>query len=160
MPLLRQGRVDFARSYYRARDCELRPRGPSGGRIPILIGGEAPRMLHLAARHAELYNTGFPASPAALVERFAALDAACRDVGRNPAAVGRTVEVRVAPGTGPAAPASPALPTLGGPPEEMAAGIAAFHAVGADLVILHLADCPATAAIDVLARVVELVGAG
>jgi alkanesulfonate monooxygenase SsuD/methylene tetrahydromethanopterin reductase-like flavin-dependent oxidoreductase (luciferase family) len=28
VPLLRDGRVDFAGRYYRARNCELRPRGP------------------------------------------------------------------------------------------------------------------------------------
>src|SRR5712691_10300934 len=31
VPLLRSGHVDFDGKYYRARDCELRPRGPQAG---------------------------------------------------------------------------------------------------------------------------------
>src|SRR5881227_1304251 len=49
VPLLRTGRVDFAGTYYQARDCELRPRGPRIGGPPILIGARGPRMLRLAA---------------------------------------------------------------------------------------------------------------
>src|SRR3712207_5459950 len=36
--LLREGQVDFAGTYYQARECELRPRGPRPGGPPILIG--------------------------------------------------------------------------------------------------------------------------
>jgi len=60
VPLLRTGRVDFAGKYYQARDCELRPRGPRPGGPPILIGDKGPRMLRLAATHADLWNAEGP----------------------------------------------------------------------------------------------------
>jgi hypothetical protein len=36
--LLRHGQIDFAGTYYQARECELRPRGPRPNGPPILIG--------------------------------------------------------------------------------------------------------------------------
>src|SRR5438105_7361442 len=44
-PLLREGRVDFQGSYYRARDCELVPRGPRPAGPPLLVAAGGPRML-------------------------------------------------------------------------------------------------------------------
>src|SRR5215471_9977214 len=48
-PLLRRGAVDFQGKYYKARECELRPRGPRRQGPPILIGAppRLPRMLRL-----------------------------------------------------------------------------------------------------------------
>ena len=56
--LLREGQVDFEGTYYTARECELRPRGPRPDGPPILIGalGTGPRMLRLTARYADLWN--------------------------------------------------------------------------------------------------------
>src|SRR5262245_1573440 len=96
VPLLRQGRVDFEGQYYTARDCELAPRGPRAGGPPILIGGAGPRMLRLAARFADLYDTDFQLDPRPVVDRIAALEAACAEVGRDPAQIGRTAGFRLA----------------------------------------------------------------
>lgn len=96
VPLLRTGRVDFAGQYYQARDCELRPRGPRPGGPPILIGAKGPRMLRLAATYADLWNAEGPArQPEEISPLRQAGDAACVEVGRDPATLGRSASVVV-----------------------------------------------------------------
>ena len=94
-PLLKTGRVDFAGQYYRALDCEIRPRGPSTAGVPLLVGGAGPRMLELTARHADLWNTGYVSELATLAEKRATLATACAAVGREPTAIGVTVHLPV-----------------------------------------------------------------
>jgi alkanesulfonate monooxygenase SsuD/methylene tetrahydromethanopterin reductase-like flavin-dependent oxidoreductase (luciferase family) len=100
-PLLRRGCVDFAGTYYSARDCELRPRGPRPAGPPLLIGALAhgPRMLELTARYADTWNgwlAGGRSHPDVVPPLREAVDAACRGVGRDPATLGRTLTVGVA----------------------------------------------------------------
>lgn len=96
VPLLRTGRVDFAGTYYRARECELLPRGPRLGGPPILIGAKMPRMLGLAATYADLWNAEGPVQgPEEISSRQAAADAACITVGRDPVTLGRSASVVV-----------------------------------------------------------------
>ncbi len=57
VPLLHTGQVDFQGRYYRTPNCELRPRGPRASGPQILIGAAGPRMLRLAARYADAWNT-------------------------------------------------------------------------------------------------------
>ncbi len=54
--LLRDGHVDFVGRSYQARECELRPRGPRPGGMPIMIGAEGERLLQLTARHADAWK--------------------------------------------------------------------------------------------------------
>ena len=56
LPLLRQGRADFEGTFHAARDLEHRPVGPRPGRIPIMIGAKGPKMLRLAALHADIWS--------------------------------------------------------------------------------------------------------
>ena len=96
VPLLRTGRVDFAGTYYQARECELLPRGPRPGGPPILIGAKGPRMLSLAATYADLWNAEGPVrGPEEISSRQPAADAACIAVGRDPATLGRSASVVV-----------------------------------------------------------------
>ncbi len=96
VPLLRTGRVDFAGTYYQARNCELRPRGPRPGGPPILIGAKGPRMLRLAATYADLWNAEGPLQGLEQISsQQAAGDAACIAIGRDPAALGRSASVVV-----------------------------------------------------------------
>jgi alkanesulfonate monooxygenase SsuD/methylene tetrahydromethanopterin reductase-like flavin-dependent oxidoreductase (luciferase family) len=61
--------------------------------MPVLIGGSGPRMLRLAARHADIWNAvGTPDEGGALNQR---LDAACAAEGRDPASLVRTVSPRI-----------------------------------------------------------------
>jgi probable F420-dependent oxidoreductase len=100
-PLLREGRADFRGTYYRAEGTILAPRGPSPSGPPLLIGGTKPRMLHLVARYADLYNTDMIDSVARVRELAAMVRRACEEEGRDPATLPLTsfTTVRVlAPG--------------------------------------------------------------
>ncbi len=89
-PLLRDGHADFAGRYYQARDCEIAPRGPRPAGPPLLVGGEGPRMLTLAARYGDMWNTGYMGKPETMTEPLARIAGACRKVGRDPATLGVT----------------------------------------------------------------------
>ncbi len=151
--LLKHGAVDFAGRFSEARECELRPRGPRPGGPPILVGSSSPRMLGLTARYADGWNT-FHTSPEVLATRRAAVDAACRAAGRDPATLERTAAVRVNL-LGRAGSQGAATPPLGGPPEAIAAGLLAYAREGATH--LQLIPDPSTlAGIEALAPVLEL----
>ncbi|HET9345610.1 MAG TPA: LLM class flavin-dependent oxidoreductase [Candidatus Limnocylindrales bacterium] len=103
--LLRDGAIDFDGRYYQARDCELLPRGPRPGGPPLMIGSNGERMLRITAPHVDAWNSWYadtknePAGVAALREK---VDAACREAGRAPTEIERTVavQVRMPGGTG------------------------------------------------------------
>ena len=86
-----QERTTFTGRFYRLDDARLEPRPVQRPRIPILIAAHRPRMLRIAARYADQWDT-FAAMAgtatdgveAELAERIATLDNACRAVGRNP----------------------------------------------------------------------------
>jgi len=90
-PLLREGHVDFKGRYYQAPDCEIAPRGPRSQGPPLMVGSEAgPRMLKLAAQYADLWNTGYMGRPETLSDRRAKIEAACREIKRDPSTLGVT----------------------------------------------------------------------
>jgi alkanesulfonate monooxygenase SsuD/methylene tetrahydromethanopterin reductase-like flavin-dependent oxidoreductase (luciferase family) len=96
--LLREGAIDFDGRFYQARDCELLPRGPRPGGPPLMIGSRGPRMLRIALPHVDSWNSWFADtgnSPGGVAPLRELVDTACRDVGRDPAAVERTVAVQV-----------------------------------------------------------------
>ena len=103
--LLREGAIDFDGRWYQARDCELLPRGPRPAGPPLMIGSNGPRMLRATMPYADSWNSWYndfgnrPDGVAALRDH---VDEACRDVGRDPADVERTVAilVRLPGGTG------------------------------------------------------------
>jgi F420-dependent oxidoreductase-like protein len=72
-------------------DVPGRPRTPIGGARPrLLVGGQgSPRSYRLAARYADEFNLS-SSDPAQARSAFAALDAACADAGRDPAALTRS----------------------------------------------------------------------
>ncbi|CAA9579826.1 MAG: hypothetical protein AVDCRST_MAG49-4665 [uncultured Thermomicrobiales bacterium] len=138
--LLRHGAVDFEGRYYSARECELRPRGPRPQGPPIMVGSRGPRMLRLTLPHVPIWNgwlADTSSQPSAYAPLAEAVDAACRDVGRDPASVERTVSISVDPSGGRDFPLhwsllgdlNLALP-LTGSTEEIASGIRAFGAQG------------------------------
>jgi len=95
--LLRQGWVDFEGRYYRARECQLRPRSGRGMGPPILIGAlaQAPRMVDLVARYADVWNAWSVNQPEALAKLQPVLDAACRANDRDPATLQRSLAVLI-----------------------------------------------------------------
>ena len=135
--LLQEGEIDFDGRFYQARDCELLPRPRPGG-PPLLIGSNGRRMLRIAAPHVQAWNTWYADTnntPAGVVPLRDIVDAACRDVGRDPTAIERTVAVHVRmPGgrgrtMGDDSTTDRIVP-LAGDPELIAAGIQAYAAVG------------------------------
>ena len=93
--LLRERKIDFDGKYHQARECELIPR-PSVTKPPlILVGTSGERMLRLTAQHADLWNGVWFGSPSDVPSRREKVDAACRDVGRDPATLGRTAGLHV-----------------------------------------------------------------
>lgn len=98
--LMLQERTTFAGRYYRLDDARLEPRPVQRPRIPILIAAHRPRMLRIAARYADQWDT-FAAIPGAstdgveaqIAEQIAQLDDACRDIGRDPAEIRRSTWV-------------------------------------------------------------------
>ncbi len=97
-PLLRTGDADLAGTFYQAPGTVNQPRGPRAaeGGPPILVGTSGHRMLRLTARYADAWNTVWHKDPAAVVPRLAEVDAACRDVGRDPASLVRTAGGNIA----------------------------------------------------------------
>lgn len=134
--LLRDGEVDFAGRYHQARECVLLPPPERKGGPPILVGTRGPRMLRLAAQHADAWNAWFTwfgnrrEGIAAIREE---VDAACAEVGRDPATLARTVAVLVqVEGDDVARRGGPRgkAPPLRGSPEELADQLRAFAAEG------------------------------
>lgn len=136
VPLVREGKVDFAGKYYQARSCEISPRGPTPTGPPIMIGAFGPRMLRLTAQYADIWNTAYFTEPETFAKPRADLEAACAAVGRDPATLEQTVVVSVAyPDLAPA-------PTflseyLTDPPEALAATLKGYEALGVGQVMIH-----------------------
>jgi probable F420-dependent oxidoreductase len=93
--LVRGEHVTFEGRYYAVRDAALAP-APER-RIPVLVAGNGPRMLRLAARWADAWNTAWFDAPGdeRLAERLRALDEALAEEGRDPASLERTVGIIV-----------------------------------------------------------------
>jgi probable F420-dependent oxidoreductase len=161
--LLREGAVDFEGIYYSARDCELLPRGPRPGGPPLLIGSTGQRMLRIAAPHVDSWNAWFADtqnSPAGVAAPTAKVDAACVEVGRDPAAIERTVAVLVQlpGGTGRTmgdATVAQTIRPLDGSAEEMAEELRAYARAGIGHVQLVL-DPISRESIERFARVLPL----
>jgi alkanesulfonate monooxygenase SsuD/methylene tetrahydromethanopterin reductase-like flavin-dependent oxidoreductase (luciferase family) len=129
-PLLRDGHVDFAGQYYQALDCDDVPRGPRAAGPPLLLGGEGPRMLRLAARYADLWNTGYTGQPETIGEPMSRIEAACREVGRDPRTLGVTALIGLwFPDLRPDKPVFLDNPLIG-TPEEIATAMRGYASLG------------------------------
>jgi alkanesulfonate monooxygenase SsuD/methylene tetrahydromethanopterin reductase-like flavin-dependent oxidoreductase (luciferase family) len=86
---------DFAGRYYCLTGTRNEPKPVQPGGPPVLIGCTGPRMLRLAAEHADIWNMPGPPhnSVEYAAERSAFLDQQCAALGRDPATVIRSVQV-------------------------------------------------------------------
>ena len=164
--LLRDGHVDFQGTYYQARDCELRPRGPRPNGPPLMIGSQGARMLRIALPHVASWNAWyawFGNRPDNLGPVMAKVDTACRDVGRDPATVERTCAVLVgltgAVGRLSGDRSDRGAPPLTGSPEELAEALRAYARAGIGHVQLVL-DPITVGAIEEFAPVLALLDGG
>jgi alkanesulfonate monooxygenase SsuD/methylene tetrahydromethanopterin reductase-like flavin-dependent oxidoreductase (luciferase family) len=157
--LLREGRADFEGAFHAARNLEHRPQGPRPGGIPIMIGAKGPKMLHLAALHADIWS--WYVEERSDLDEFGplltAFEAACAAAGRDPKAIGKSAGISVQAPTFPESEHGPGAPVRGSA-AEIAEAFRAFAAAG--YTNLELLVQPATlAALDAIAPVLELLDA-
>ena len=111
--LQREERTTYDGRYYQLLDAPFEPKPLQRPRLPLLIGASGRRMLRLTARHADVWNArGTPEEAGA---GNALLDELCREVGRDPGAIVRSI--------------SPSLNLLASA-EAFAEGVAAYRAAG------------------------------
>jgi alkanesulfonate monooxygenase SsuD/methylene tetrahydromethanopterin reductase-like flavin-dependent oxidoreductase (luciferase family) len=79
--LFTQKRTTFDGKYYKLVDAPFSPK-PVQAHMPIMIGGQRPKMLKVIAKHADIWDS----SPTLeeLKERRADLERNCAEVGRDP----------------------------------------------------------------------------
>ncbi|MGH2487445.1 MAG: LLM class flavin-dependent oxidoreductase [Ktedonobacterales bacterium] len=137
VPLLRKGSVSYSGKYVSTGVALLRPRGPSNGAMPILIGAHRPRMLGLIARYADAYNTAWHMDPAIVTQRWDDVKAACKAIDRDPATLELTAGTIVRL-LGPETPQDPESKYIQGEPEEVAQRLRGFAEVGVQHLIVML----------------------
>jgi alkanesulfonate monooxygenase SsuD/methylene tetrahydromethanopterin reductase-like flavin-dependent oxidoreductase (luciferase family) len=99
--LMDEGHGSYQGRYYRLDDAYLVPAPLQQPRIPLLIAAHRPRMLAIAARYADQWDT-FAEMPGASTEgvsedvadQLKRLDEACRSVGRDPSTIRRSLWTR------------------------------------------------------------------
>ena len=164
--LLREGAIDFVGKYYQVRDCELLPRGPRPQGPPLMVGSQGPRMLRITMPHVDAWNTWhawYGNSVDGLHTVLDKVDAACAEVGRDPAEVVRTTTVLIQfpGGIGRVSHDTDSLPMepLRGSPEELAELLRAYadHGIGHLQLVLDPINCES---IERMALVLELLNQG
>jgi F420-dependent oxidoreductase-like protein len=87
--LQQEERTTYDGRYYQLLDAPFEPKPIQRPRLPLLIGASGPRMLALTARHADIWNArGMPDEAGAGNER---LDRDCREIGRDPGEIVRSI---------------------------------------------------------------------
>ena len=99
LPIIRslwtEPRTTFTGKHYRLTDAVAEPKPVQTPHPPIWIGGVGRRRtLRMAAEHAAVWNAP-GGSPAEVAELSAVLDGHCADIGRDPAEIRRSVQIRV-----------------------------------------------------------------
>jgi alkanesulfonate monooxygenase SsuD/methylene tetrahydromethanopterin reductase-like flavin-dependent oxidoreductase (luciferase family) len=160
--LVRTGEVDYTGTYYEARECEIIPRGPQSGAMPIMIGSTGERMLRHTLSRVDRWNiwyADFGNTPDGLLPHLDRVDRICNELGRDPATLERSAAVLVtAPGgssrsTG--AHHERFVPGITGSPDTVGQQLAAFGKAGIDHVQVVL-DPITPAAIEWLAPALEI----
>ncbi|MFT4041169.1 MAG: LLM class flavin-dependent oxidoreductase [Thermomicrobiales bacterium] len=93
--LLSQEVTTYHGEFYQAEGAVMNPRPRQLPRPPLLVAALGPRMMALATRNADIWNslsfqTGFAAQLAETRARCAAIDLACEAAGRDPATLTRS----------------------------------------------------------------------
>lgn len=79
--LFTERRTTFHGAHYRFDDAPFAPK-PLQAHVPIMVGGERPRMLKLIAKHADIWDSG--RTPEGLREGIATIAGHCAEIGRDP----------------------------------------------------------------------------
>jgi alkanesulfonate monooxygenase SsuD/methylene tetrahydromethanopterin reductase-like flavin-dependent oxidoreductase (luciferase family) len=132
VPLLRGQSATFHGEFHHADGAEVLPRGPRPGKIPLMLGGHAPRTMTLAATHADIWSAYATTSswPEAFAPMIEQLERICEGIGRDPATLGRSVGIDVEPGEPRMAETSERSGAIGGSVEQIAETLASFADIG------------------------------
>lgn len=135
----------FEGKHYRLTDAYCEPK-PVQRPLPITIGGGGEkRTLRAVARYAQHWNLA-GGTPDVFTQKLEVLHRHCADIGRDPAEITTSTQLRLQPGEDAGAVAEQA---------------AAFRDVGCDLVVVTLQPPHDAAVLEPLARALEpLVGSG
>jgi alkanesulfonate monooxygenase SsuD/methylene tetrahydromethanopterin reductase-like flavin-dependent oxidoreductase (luciferase family) len=156
--LLREGYVDFEGTYYQARECEMRPRGPRPSGPPIMIGSTGPRMLGLLAKYGDIWNAWGLNMPAEVGPDREKVDTVLAANGRDSSTVARTVVVLLdMPGAAGRPRESGVF--LSGTPEEIADAFRGYAQEGISHIQLML-DPNTLAGIESVVPVLEILDRG
>jgi probable F420-dependent oxidoreductase len=128
-------------------------------RPPLWVGGEGDKVHRVAARAADGVNVRWW-SPERVLDRAAFLEAACREVGRDPATLQRSVTVLLAPhrSAGRAAAvrerfaAIPASGLLAGTPDECIQRLRGYVKVGVRHFLVTIPDVASSDALELAGR--------
>ncbi len=96
--LLREGRADFAGSYYRVEDCTLDPGPVRPGGPPLMLGSVSPRMMRIGLPHVQAWNvwwSDYGNTPEGFAAVRARVEQAAALAGRAPGEVAATAAVLV-----------------------------------------------------------------
>lgn len=132
-----QEETDHEGRFFRLEKAICNPKPVQRPHPPIVAGGAKPKIMRVIARHANEWN--FPAvDPAAFAAASKELDAACAEVGRDPAEIRRSVQLFV-------------HPAQEGQPESMLELLPGLAEAGAEHVVLSFYQPPARALLETMA---------
>ncbi|MFM9107329.1 MAG: LLM class flavin-dependent oxidoreductase [Chloroflexota bacterium] len=151
-PLLRTGEANVEGRFSTAIDAVNRPKARPGG-PPILVGSSGERMLRIIARYADAWNTVWHSDPAPVADLMAQVDAACREVGRDPGTLARTAGANIALER----PTGVRPDPISGDDDEIAARLIAFRDIGITHFVCALDPCTPES-IRRFGRIIERVG--
>src|SRR5207237_7433962 len=87
--MTREDTSSFDGEYYQLRDARSRPASVQKPRPPLVLGAFGPRMLKIVARYADTWNAF--GQPEEMRERNQMLDDYCREIGRDPDTLDRSL---------------------------------------------------------------------
>jgi alkanesulfonate monooxygenase SsuD/methylene tetrahydromethanopterin reductase-like flavin-dependent oxidoreductase (luciferase family) len=87
--LMREDISSFAGSYYQLRSAQSRPPSIQKPRPPLVLGAFGPKMLKIVATYADTWNAF--GTPKEMRERNQMLDDYCREIGRDPETLDRSL---------------------------------------------------------------------
>ena len=87
--MTRQDTSSFDGEYYQLRGALMRPASVQKPRPPLVLGAFGPRMLKIVARYADTWNAF--GTPEEMRERNQMLDDYCREIGRDPDTLDRSL---------------------------------------------------------------------
>lgn len=88
--LFTETRTTYHGAHYQFHDAPFAPK-PIQARLPVMIGGERPRMLKLIAKHADIWDSG--RTPDGVRDGLATIAGHCQEIGRDPGEIVASVSL-------------------------------------------------------------------